>query len=102
MKKLVVTLALLLAACRTVQPSPPPPTPGPPDTNEPDCSSACARMESLGCEASAPTPSGASCESVCSNVMSSGTIVWDLRCRSMARTCDEVEACEIAAASAKW
>lgn len=70
-------------------------------TPEPDgakrgasCASACTQLRYLSCEAAEPTGEGATCEEVCETVQKSGVIHWDLGCRSKAKTCEAIDACE--------
>jgi hypothetical protein len=79
-------------------------TPAPAPTNpKPDaveagtgfsCETACARWAELGCEEGKPTPNGASCAEVCSNLVYSGVVELNLECRSRVAKCSEIDECE--------
>lgn len=94
---ILALLAFSVAACP--KPYPPPVPPGPdvdastPDTRPATCADVCAHAAALGCRWSRPTPNGATCETVCLNIMSS-VISWDLPCRIQAESCAAVEECE--------
>ena len=98
--RLVVAL-LLAVACTPMPPQPPlPPQPTPDpwdggdDRSRGTCATACARALQLGCASAKPTAHGASCVEVCSNIMGSGVIRWNLPCRSAAASCVAADRCE--------
>lgn len=66
---------------------------GPPPFSNSACGQWCLHAWSLGCASARPTPGGASCEAVCTNVMG-GPKKWNLTCRKAARTCAAADACE--------
>jgi len=84
MKRLLVILALSLAAC----PPPAPPVP-PPSTG---CAAACEHMRALECELGKPTPRGASCEQVCEATQANG-VNFNTGCVAAAATCAAAEEC---------
>lgn len=63
-----------------------------------DCAAACAHMAQLGCEEAKPTPKGATCEDVCNNVESSGTITLSPACVVKITKCEEIDSCTYGAA----
>jgi len=80
MKKLA--LALLLAACTPITPTPP---------GRADCAAVCAHGSELACAWARPTPNGVSCVQVCEDA---NTIMpWAQDCMVTAGTCSEADAC---------
>ncbi len=57
------------------------------------CADVCAHMRVLACPGARPTAAGASCETVCTNFQQ-GPAPWDLRCRSIAESCEAMDRCE--------
>lgn len=88
---LVAALVLSACTCSTPAAAPPPQKERGPAT----CPAVCSHLRELGCAGGAPTPAGASCETVCSGVMATKLVSWDLGCRSAALTCAAVEFCEV-------
>lgn len=86
-------LGLVAWGCQIV-PEPVEPTPVQPDDPAFNCSTACVRLRDLNCSAGENTAGGATCEQVCENVRTSGFVVWNMKCRSLAGSCDAVELCE--------
>lgn len=87
-------LALLVLGCSGCPTPVPPAPPPPPAPGEATCGDVCAQGRELVCPWAAPTPEGASCEAVCSNIQDSGIVAWNLDCRARARSCRDAEACE--------
>jgi hypothetical protein len=86
---------LALASCPGCPPPAPPVTPDAKDAATPGtCGGVCANGRRLGCAFAQNTPQGASCEDVCNNLERSGVTSWDLSCRSVARSCAEVDQCQ--------
>jgi hypothetical protein len=78
----VLLAALLLCGCTINYPE------------SPDgCPAACARLGVLSCEAGKPTPDGATCEQVCSNVQASGLNRINTECIAAADSCAAAEEC---------
>lgn len=94
---LKIFFVLLMINSCTLPPLPEPVEPEPieplPDTNV-TCEGVCIRAEALGCKWSVPTPHGTTCKMMCEQIQNSGIILWDLECRSTAKTCREMDACE--------
>lgn len=88
-------LLILVAVAGCPKPVPPPVPPTPPD-GAATCATACERMRELHCIDVEPTPEGATCDDICQNIIDSEILTWDLDCRTMATSCDEVENCEVA------
>ncbi len=86
---------LVLASCPGCPPAPPPVTPDASDAAAAPgtCAAVCQNGRRLGCPFAQPTPQGASCEEVCSNVQGTGIATWDLGCRSAASSCAAIDAC---------
>lgn len=59
-----------------------------------DCSSACARMLELDCEAAQTTARGATCEEVCENAFASEYARWNVGCMTVAPDCQAADTCE--------
>lgn len=89
---------LFVTACPgPVSPSPPIDDAGYDETDAASaatCAGWCRHASALRCEAAKPTPKGVSCTVVCTNLQESGVVVWNLRCRISASTCDLADACE--------
>lgn len=86
-------VAIVLASC-TFNPLPPPkPVPIDP-TGEATCSTACDRAREIGCSWASPTPEGASCETVCNDVMHTAGVHFNLSCRTGAADCFVADGCE--------
>jgi hypothetical protein len=92
MLAIAAAIPLLVAACACA--STPAPHPEPDTSARGSCSAVCANELRLGCPAAKPTPDGATCVAVCTNVQASGIIRWDLACRARATSCDAADACE--------
>lgn len=58
-----------------------------------DCAAACDNGRELACEWAAPTPEGATCETVCSTVEATGYDTVDPACLAAASSCAEAERC---------
>lgn len=58
-----------------------------------DCHAMCENLRKRHCEAGAPTPKGASCEAVCTNIESSGYASENPRCQATAASCEAADAC---------
>lgn len=86
----VIVLAAALAGCATT-PTPTPVTPSPPGT--PTCETACDHLAQLGCTAAQPTPAGATCLEVCTNIEDSGVIVYGVKCVTDAESCAKADNC---------
>ena len=82
-----VLLISMIAGCP--QPLPPPAPP----TGTPSCETACARLEQLGCNAAKPTPGGTTCATVCTNVETSGVVLYGVECVMVAETCAAADRC---------
>ncbi len=82
----------VLTSC-TPEPVVIPPKERPEPGTPADCTTACARLEHLGCEEAKPTPAGATCEDVCNNVQQSGATALDLACVIDAGSCEVANAC---------
>jgi len=78
-------------ACPKPIPTPPSPTPidGPAT-----CGTACERLRIMRCPGGEPTPAGATCETVCGNMQTSGIVAWDLTCVTMAANCTAADNCD--------
>ena len=83
---LILTFFTTLTGC----PAPLPVLPPSPTT----CAGICARGAALGCTFAKPTPKGATCETVCLNLLASDLPMWNLSCRSMAASCAAIDACQ--------
>jgi hypothetical protein len=86
----LLVLNTCVVGCGPYPVPPPPPEPA----GAASCADVCARGIELGCPWGRPTGEGASCETVCENVQSSGVIVWDLSCRAVAPSCEAIDACD--------
>jgi len=80
------------APAPTPAPTPTPPKPAP-VVVAPSCSTACVHFRELSCPEGNPTNDGASCETVCSNMQSTGMIVYDLACATKVKTCAAIAQC---------
>lgn len=95
---IVLTLMVAIAGCPK-----PPPNPGYPDADAAAdarrCHAApaiclyCARMRQIGCDEGKPSPNGASCETVTTNVQAVPYAAMDLVCRTRAGDCKTANAC---------
>ncbi len=91
-----------LTGCPQAPVPPPPPDPGMVDSGGDldvaaihyTCNSYCVHAQALKCPFSAPTHHDAGCVEVCTNIQSSGAVVWNLSCRTRATTCAAIDACE--------
>lgn len=87
-------VALVLGAHCDPPPVPPPAPPERPDAGDAGaCELACKRFAELGCEEAKPTPGGATCVEVCTNVESSGATTLSPKCVGTAATCEQARAC---------
>ena len=57
------------------------------------CAGWCSNAAALRCPSGKPTPLGATCVQVCTNVQT-GPAKWNLKCRAAAKTCKAADACE--------
>lgn len=84
---IVGAVVILLGGCATV------PTPPPPPLGAPSCDTACERLEQLHCPSAKPTPAGASCVQVCTNIEDSGYVEYGVACVTNAESCDKADHC---------
>lgn len=78
-------LLMALAGCR-----PPPPTPLPGAT----CADMCRHLAELRCPGAGQTPEGSTCVEVCTSILETGLVTFDLACRSSAASCAAADRCE--------
>jgi hypothetical protein len=57
------------------------------------CLAACTNLRARKCPAGAPTPEGATCESVCVNALRSGIAPLDTQCLAHASSCAAADRC---------
>lgn len=81
----LLVLAVLLIGC------PPAPRPLPPSRSA-TCAEACSHARTMHCELGNDTPKGASCETVCKDVIDGGN-PYPTGCIATAQSCDEADAC---------
>jgi hypothetical protein len=100
-KAILLASALFASTCQTgpFKPAPVDPVPFPPEQYDAapapsNCSVACAHLAALGCPEAQPTPKGATCVDVCSNVDSSGTVSMQTDCVVRAVSCADANACQ--------
>jgi hypothetical protein len=103
-KIVLLSLSLLASTCAhgspiTPDPSPSTVVPFPPDpagaAGASGCAAACAKLAQLGCPESKPTPRGASCVEVCSNMSDDASPVSaQTDCVVRAGSCDDAKACQ--------
>jgi hypothetical protein len=62
-----IILSLFIIACSST----PKPTPHPPD-DTPSCTTACQKMENMGCEEAQPAEDGTTCQKFCEDTQNSG------------------------------
>lgn len=77
----------------TPEPTPDPVVVVPPVPPTPSCDTACTRFRELKCPEGDPTNDGASCETVCTNMQSTGLIVYDLACATKITACSGISLC---------
>lgn len=58
-----------------------------------DCAASCVKRRALGCADGAPTPAGATCETVCLNTEASGYASENPACLAKMNSCDDEAAC---------
>ena len=89
-----IVLLLALASCRCVYNPAPGPSPSTTSTTgAATCTTACARLSELGCEASKPTAKGATCAEVCENAERNGLVRWGVDCVVSAASCEVADEC---------
>jgi len=114
MKNILFILTLIISGCNfdpcvsygdkstggeCPQPNPKPnPKPNPDVITPPipevsPCSTACIHFHELKCPEGDPTNDGASCETVCQNMQSTGMIVYDLACAAEVKSCAAIAQC---------
>lgn len=79
----------LFVACQGRDMTPP----HPPYRPNATCEESCTQLRTLGCKEGAPTPKGATCETVCADVNASGHARWASDCLVVARSCEEARSC---------
>jgi hypothetical protein len=88
-----LTLTLILVACNPLVVEPNTPNP-PPARDAVPCADACARLASLACEESKPTPDGTTCVEICEGIEDSGVVRYPTGCVAAAKSCADAVECE--------